>query len=397
MKFTVPVQAVLAPISQVSGICNSQGVNPDDLTPYMLMEVKENLLTLIGTDNNVQLTARIPLPDGACISEGACLLGASKARDFFKTLGGDDDISLELDEEEENLRLVSADGNYTMRIRKPESDHPFPVFNPDETEEGEEKAPVTVISIEENKLRYMIEKSIFCVSHDNYRDYLRGVRFEARDDDFAVFALDGHRMAVLETKLSEPCSNPVSVSLTLRGATELNKLLSNLPDRKIALQFNGNFAVAEVGVFTLSSRLLKCNYPNVRAVLPKELNPEIAVNLETLKTYVKRVASFSNKRLNSINLAFSGDRLRLFAQNVEREVGSAELPVDYLSGSPDNNDRPTDVNLNVDFVKDFLNAIDSPRVVFGFAPPYSNTQMRPDVEFNEQGIRVRYVVSHIIV
>lgn len=353
----------------------------------MLVEVKPNSLTLVGTDNNVQLMAQVPLPDGACESEGSFLISSSKARDFFKNLGESDDVSMSLDEEQENLNIVSADGNYTIRVRKLSSDLKFPIF------ESEQEMPsASTICIEEHKLRYMIDKSIFCVSHENYRDYLRGVRFEASNDDFAIFTLDGHRMAVLETKLLEPCSSAVSVSLTLRGANELNKLLSTTPDRRLEIKFSTNFVVAQVGIYTLTSRLLKCNYPNVRAVLPRSLQSEATVNLELLKTYVKRVAGFSNKRLNNINFSFSKGKLSIFAQNLEREIGSAELESDYnLDGDV------RQVNLNADFMKEFLNAIDAPQIVFGFAPPYANTLLRPSVESNDLGVRVRYIVSHIVV
>lgn len=386
MKFTVPVQAVLTPIMQVCSICNSVGVNTEDLSPYMLVEVKPNSLTLVGTDNNVQLMAQVPLPDNACESEGSFLINASKAREFFKNLGESDDVSMTLDEEQENLNIVSANGNYTIRVRKI-ADLKFPLF---ETEK--ELPEATSICMEEHKLRYMIDKSIFCVSHENFRDYLRGVRFDASKDDFAIFALDGHRMAVLETKLLEPCSKDISVSLTLRGANELNKLLSTTPDRRLELKITSSFAIAQVGIYTLSSRLLKCNYPNVRAVLPRQLQSEVSVDLAQLKTYVKRVSGFSNKRLNNINFSFTKGKLSIFAQNLEREIGSAELESDYqLDG------EARQVNLNADFMKEFLNAIDTPQVVFGFSPPYANTLLRPSGESNELGIQIRYVVSHIVV
>lgn len=389
MRFTVPVQAVLTPIMQVSSICSSSGVNTEDLSPYMLVEVKPNSLTLVGTDNNVQLKAQVPLPDGACESEGSFLISSSKARDFFKNLGESDDVSLALDDKQENLNIVSANGNYTIRVRKLDNDLKFPVF---ETEaELQDASTTSTICIEEHKLRYMIDKSVFCVSHENFRDYLRGVRFEANVDDFTIFALDGHRMAVLETKLPEPCARPISVSLTLRGANELNKLLSTAPDRRLELKFTPSFAIAQVGIYTLTSRLLKCNYPNVRAVLPKQLQSEASVDLELLKTYVKRVSGFSNKRLNNINFSFTQGKLSIFAQNLELEIGSAELASDFQEP------EPREVNLNADFMKEFLGAMDTPKIVFGFSPPYANTLLRPEPESNDLGIQVRYIVSHIVV
>lgn len=385
MNFTVPVQAVLTPIMQVCSICNSNGVNNEDLSPFMFVQVEPGTLTLIGTDGNVQLKAKVPLPENACESGGSFLINAGKARDFFRTLGESEDVSIRLNEEEENIEITSDKGNYKIRIRSLGDNKTFPVFD------TSNETDVTAVQIPERKLKYMLDKSLFCVCHENFREYLKGVRFEIQNDDFSIFTLDGHRMAVLDTKLAVPCSGQISQSLTLRGAAELNKLLSDNPDRSVDMEFTQSFAIANLGMYTLTSRLLKCNYPNVRAVLPPELQTEVNVELDSLKRYVKRLSGFTNKRLNNINFTFSQGKLTLFAQNLEREIGSAELISDY--NLPDERQ----INLNADFMKDFLNAIDSPSVIFGFAPPYSNTQLRPNIEDEELGIKIRYVVSHIVV
>lgn len=387
MNFTVPVQAILTPIMQVCSICNSAGVNNEDLTPYMFVDVQPGNLTLIGTDGSVQLKAQVPLPENACESGGSFLINSTKARDFFRNLGGSEDVTIVLNEEEENIEITSDKGNYKIRVRSLGEDKSFPVF-----EVGEELADSTSMLIQERRLKYMLDKSLFCVCHENFREYLKGVRFECEGDNFSLFTLDGHRMAVLETKLDSPCEKPIYVSLTLRGASELGKLISDSPDRSVRIDITSNFAIATVGMYTLTSRLLKCNYPNVRAVMPDNVDFEVHVDLNELKNYVKRLSGFTNKRLNNINFTFRQGSLTLFAQNLEREIGSAALQSDYPY-----EDVERQINLNADFMKDFLNAIDGPVVAFGFAPPYSNTQLRPGVQDDELGVKVRYVVSHIVV
>ncbi len=385
MKFTVPVQAIIGPVVQVANICTSNPSNPDDLAQYMLMEVKKDALTLTGTDNTVQLQAVIPLAEGV-ESEGSCLITASRASEFFKTLGTEDDVTLELMDDEETLTILSDQAKYSLRVRLLPEDNAFPLFA------IEEDGTPSSFVIEERKLRYMLDKSMFCVSHENYRDYLKGVRFEVDGDSFAIFALDGHRMAALDAHLPEPAEMPIAFSMTLRGVSELQKLLSTDPDLKLKLDVTDKFVSTHIGVYTISNRLLKCKYPNVRGVLPKNCSPELSVDLATLKTHVKRVALFSNKRLNHINLTFTENKLDLFSQNSEHEIGSAHIAIDY----PDPEGH-REINLNADYLKDFLNAIDTTEVVFGFAPPYQNTLIRPRDNGNDMDVTVKYVVSHIMV
>ena len=386
MKFTVPVQTIIGPISQVSNICVTNSRNPDDLAQFILFDVKTTLLTLVGTDNNVQLKAEIPLPEGACTSEGTFLMLASKAGEFFKSLGSQDDVSMELVEEEDILNIESNQANFSIRIRKLVEDNPFPIFRLDN--ESSNKS----FAIAENKLRYMLDKSVFCVSKDNYRDYLKGVRFELEGNHFTIFALDGHRMAALETDLDEAVPEEIKFLMSLRGVNELQKLLNNNQSDLLTLQVSENFVSTQINNYTITTCLLKCRYPDVRKVIPSQCAPELAVPLDLLKTYVKRVSLFSNKRLNLINLLFTHNTLTLFSQNSEHELGSAKIGIDY----PDTEGH-RESNLNADFLKEFLNAIDTEQVVFGFAPPYSNTMLRPINEVNDLGIRARYVVSHIVV
>ena len=84
MKFTVPVQSIISPLLQVAGICTSNPSNPDDLSQFLLVEVKHDCVIFTGTDNAVQLQAVVPLAEGSCESEGVFMIDAHKAIDFFK-------------------------------------------------------------------------------------------------------------------------------------------------------------------------------------------------------------------------------------------------------------------------------------------------------------------------
>ena len=386
MKFTVPVQTIIDPITRVASLCASNTSNPDDLAQYLMLDVKKDGITMTGTDGTVQLKAVIPLPEGACESEGSFLMMADRASEFFRVLGNEDDVAVELQPNDDLLQISSAQNDYSMRVRAVPEDNSFPLFALDEEPEP------SLVEIEENKLRYMLDKSIFCVSRDNYRDYLKGVRFEIEDSELSIFALDGHRMAAIQTELQNPPAGKVKFLMTLRGVTELQKLLSSNQDALIKLAVTENFVYTQINCYTIVNRLLKCKYPNVRGVIPANCAPELHIPLEELKRNVNRVALFSNKRLNLVNFTFTHNLLTLNTQNSEHETAKAIINIDY----PDETGH-RESNLNYDYVREILNATDTDEVVFGFSPPYSNTQIRPKDEVNEMGVRIRYVVSHIMV
>lgn len=386
MKFTVPVQSIITPLLRVAGICSSNPNNPDDLSQFLLVEVKNGCVCFTGTDNTVQLLAELPLGRSIYDDEGGFMIDARKVSDFFKTLPSDGDITIELVEEEDSIKVTSKNGSYSLRVRLLSNDKTYPLFAVDQ--DGEARTFV----IEENRLRYMFDKSLFCVSHDNFRDYLKGVRFEIKDDLLSLFALDGHRMAALEAFLPKPIEGEINFLMTYSGVAELQKLLSTTPERSVTLAVSNRFVSTTIGCYTLTNQLLNTKYPKVRSVIPVNCNPEVRVSLAELKNSVRSVAFFSNKRMNHINLTFKDNKLELFSQNSEHEVGRASLDIDF----PEEQETQ-EINLNADYLKDFLNAIDTTDVIFGFAPPFQNTLLRPSEDDNVYNVKVRYVVSHIMV
>lgn len=385
MKFKAPVSVLYDVMNRVADICAKNTTNQDDLSKYVLMELTKGSLTVTGTDNNVQLSATIPLDEGSCEQEGTILFLASKAKEFFKGVDKNSELSFSLDDSQELLNVTNGAVNSVIRVRKLGGDLQFPSFQ--SPEDGSYKS----FTLASNVLKRLIEKSSFCVSTENFRDYLKGLRMEVEDNLISVFALDGHRMAALDAELKESCPEPIKFLMTLRGVQELSKLLK-LAGEDITIDTTDEFMRTSIGIYTMYNRLLKCKYPNVRNVIPAKCSPVIGVNCKELDSLVSRVAMFSNKRLNHVQLLFTTNNLHLMSQNSDSESGKADMFIEYSEP-----DFRMEINLNARFLRDFLRVIDTEQVFFGFAPPYSNTVIRPASERDEFGVRISYVVSHILV
>ena len=393
VTFTVPVKLIAAPLTQVAGVCNKRPSNPADLTSNIKLDVTKDALSLTGRDGDVQLTATLPFTkdNGAsCEQEGSFLVDAVKLSTFIKALSPAETITFSLPDDDTRLAITTNTGSSDFKLQTVvlKDGLTFPPFT-----DSEDVKPVS-FAIEEHKLRYILDKSIFCVSVENYRDYLKGVRFEANGNELKVYALDGHRMAALETTLAKAVdgeNNEAKFLTTLRGTTELHKLLSNSRKEPITLTVGHNVLTTQVGMYALSMRLLTVKYPNVAAVLPKQVS-EARVPTAELKDAVNRVALFSDKRLSKVALTFAHNQLTLQAQNSDRET--ARAVIDYLDFAPS---KPVEVNLNADYVKAFLQNIATPEVVFGLTPENNNTQIAEHNQWADIGVRLRYVVSHIMI
>ena len=77
-------------------------------------------------------------------------------------------------------------------------------------------------------MKSIIDSSVFCVSNEDFRDYLKGIRFELNGSKLEIFTSDGHRMAILETQLAnQTSSGSFGAIITKKCAAQLSKILND--------------------------------------------------------------------------------------------------------------------------------------------------------------------------
>ena len=376
MKFTLPLVSFIKHLTQVSSVAGSPS-GKDDITQNVLISVKNNELTFKCTVYSIEMSVVIPgIADVQ--SEGSTTVNAAKLRDSCKNLDQSALVTFDYDENNEVLLVSSGTAQFQIRTRNAME---FPSF---EQEDIEQK-----VVLKQKQLKSIIDKSIFCISNEDFREYLKGMRFEADGENISVFTSDGHRMAILETTVDTPVSQAFGSVLTRRCAAELAKILSDSED-PVELIFTKNAVSTSCNGYTLTSKLLICGYPNVRAVIPKSVDISVEVPRNNLKLAISRVNVLSSKRVNAVNLVFNNDKLNLKSENSEHEVATESLNISY-------NLNPIDMSLNASYVAEVLNAITTENVRFCFTNPIINTLIEPCETVDDNGVRARYIISRVVV
>ncbi len=380
MEFTAPLATFIKPLQNICSIAGTASTN-DDITQNVVLTVKSNTLTLRATNYRIELSYSVPV---SATSEGEILVSASKLRETLSKLPQSSLVSFNCPEDEDELNsdLTLATGQTTFKIRTRSADT-FPDF------EAAHEEVEQVLAIEQSKLRRIIEGSIFCISQEEFREYLRGMRLEIEGDNLTVFTSDGHRMAMIETTLSRPLRDAYGVTLIRPCAAELYKILDNSEDI-IELSFTKNTVTTVCNGFKLSSKLLICNFPNVRGVLPREIKTTIPVNRTELKAEISKVAVLSSKRINGVNLVFDDGFLHLRSENSEHEIATSQMAINYQGSS-------VDVTLNASYVNEVLSVMSSEQVIFNFSQPLINAMITPADEGPDSKLHTRYIISRVVV
>ena len=376
MKFSITLSSISKQLSEVASIACS-APNKEDMTQNILINVTGNELTFKATNYNIELQTKIPVMD--VVSEGETTVNAVKLKDTLANLDINSDVVFEL----ANEKLIISNSSVSFEIRA-RSSKDFPSFEIDNI--------VQSIVLKQKQLKNIIDSSSFCVSNEDFRDYLKGVRFELNGTKLEIFTSDGHRMAILETNLDnqEPTIAPFGAILTKRCATQLSKILDDNGESEVTLSFTKNAVLTTCNNYSLVSKQIICGYPNVRTVIPRTIDTQLSIPRESFSNLIKQVSVLSSKRINGVTFNFGNGKVDLRCENSEHEVATASLDL------PDAQ-TPIEISLNSQYVREVLNVLKSENVLFCFSQPMAQVMIKPDTEENEFGIKSSYIISKVVV
>ena len=376
MKFSITLSSISKQLSEVASIACS-APNKEDITQNILINVTGNELTFKATNYNIELQTKIPVMD--VVSEGETTVNAVKLKDTLANLDINSDVVFEL----ANEKLIISNSSVSFEIRA-RSSKDFPSFEIDNI--------VQSIVLKQKQLKNIIDSSSFCVSNEDFRDYLKGVRFELNGTKLEIFTSDGHRMAILETNLDnqEPTIAPFGAILTKRCATQLSTILDDNAESEVTLYFTKNAVLTTCNNYSLVSKQIICGYPNVRTVIPRTIDTQLSIPRESFSNLIKQVSVLSSKRINGVTFNFGNGKVDLRCENSEHEVATASLDL------PDAQ-TPIEISLNSQYVREVLNVLKSENVLFCFSQPMAQVMIKPDTEENEFGIKSSYIISKVVV
>src|SRR5690625_584818 len=154
MKFSIPRETLLAPISQVVSVVERRQTLP--VLANFLIEAVDEGLRITGTDMEVELVARAP----ADVKEkGAITVPARKLVDICRALPDGATISAELDDSRLNLRAGRS--RFTLATL-PASE--FPSSDQAET--------LQTYEVDQKTLRALLDKTAFAMANNDVRHYL---------------------------------------------------------------------------------------------------------------------------------------------------------------------------------------------------------------------------------
>jgi len=191
------------------------------------------------------------------------------------------------------------------------------------------------------------------------RPELSGVYFSFQGNELKIVTTDSFRLAE-KTILLDQKVEDINFILPRNAGREIINLFSENEIIKFCFSPNqimtqSNFNDTKKVSAQLVSRLIEGEYPDYKAVIPKEFKTQVILSRDELLSQIKSASLFSG-RTNEIKLNIKKDKIEIIAQNVDLGETKSNILVTVKG-------EETSVNFNHKFLIEGLNQIKSNEVV----------------------------------
>jgi DNA polymerase-3 subunit beta len=348
MKFSVAREALLKPLQAVNGVVERRQTMP--ILSNVLLITKDDQLSVTATDLEVELVAQADVETEA---GGEITVSGRKLLDICRALP--EGVVLEISASGEKLAVRAGRSRFNLATL-PAAE--FPVV--EDIKAGQS------ISVSQEVLGRLFDKTHFSMAQQDVRYYLNGLLLETGDGQLRAVATDGHRLALCQADVDGKLDEQ-QVIVPRKGVLELQRLMTG--DGDLNIELGSNHIRIQLDGIRFTSKLIDGRFPEYERVIPKESANELKADRGALQGALQRTAILSNEKYRGIRLVIRDSGVTLQAHNPEQEEAEEELEVEY--GGED-----IEIGFNVNYLLDALGAVESGEITLSVQDSNSSCLIR---------------------
>ena len=359
-------------IQLVSKAVSSRPTHPILANILLTADQGTNKISLTGFDLSLGIQTSF---DGTVTKSGDITIPSKLLSEIVNKLPTEMPISLEVDENSENILIKSDRGSFTIN-GIPSNDYPQLPF----VETG------TSLNIDPNAFLQALKFTTFASSNDDSKQLLTGVNFTFKHKHFEAAATNGHRLAVAlidnEKNLNENANltsdeENLSVTIPTRSLREIEKLISlKNNDSSIKLFYDKGQIVFSSRNQIITSTTLEGKYPNYPQLIPPEYKKVFTFDTKIFTDSLERIAILAGQEIGSgnmlVKIKINQNGQALISADA-KDIGSANesIPVVFDCES-------LDIAFNVRYLLEGLKVISSQKVLLKCNDPITPAILVPE-------------------
>lgn len=287
---------------------------------------------------------------------GVCILPARLFGDIIRRLP-------------EGPVTVVVDDSYKVSIRSGYASFTISAESSEDYPELPDVNDGRPVKLPQNKLKELINGTIFAVSENQGRPIHTGVKFEVADDTITTIAVDGFRLARRTYHPEEGTGREMNFVVPSAGLKEVEKIVSDSDD-PASFTLGRKHILFQVGKATLVCRLLEGEFLDWRRVVPTNCPIKLVAHVSDLASSVERVGLIVSEKYKSpIRCVFGNQELQM---KTNTTIGVAE---DRCSFAGDG--KELEIGFNVRYLAEALKAVPSEEVTLELTNGLSPIVMTP--------------------
>jgi len=349
MKLSAARDVLLRPLQAVIGVVERRQTMP--ILSNVLLVARDGELSVTATDLEVELVANVEVD---VETGGEITVSGRKLLDICKALPEGAEVTVSVSGEKLGVRSGRSKFSLTTL---PAAE--FPTVE-------DIKAGQTV-SVPQDILMRLIEKTHFSMAQQDVRYYLNGMLLETGGSELRAVATDGHRLALCQATLDKGGLEEQQVIVPRKGVLELQRLLSG--EGSLDLELGANHVRVQLDGIRFTSKLIDGRFPEYDRVIPQESSNELRSDKTGFRSALQRTAILSNEKYRGIRLIIRDSGVVLQAHNPEQEEAEEEVEVEY-SG------EDIEIGFNVNYLLDAIGAVDGDEVTLSVVDSNSSCLVR---------------------
>jgi DNA polymerase III subunit beta len=336
----------------------------------VLLSTRETELQLTANNLDLSVAHRVP----ATVSKaGEITLPARLLSDYVALLDHGQKVELELNPKTHKVHLTC--GRYEANVSGIDAED----FPPIPTVSGG-----ATLTMRAAVLKEAITQVVFAAAPDDTRPVLAGVLVKLAGGSLTLAAADGFRLAVRTLELADG-GPELHMIVPARTLTEVARLLPDSDDEvTISTTPNGNQVYFAFGKTEITSRLIEGQFPDYQRIIPPSAKTNVTLATTDFLRATRAAAVFARDNSNIVRLECSPSK-----EDAELALGSV-LVKSTSAEMGDNEGRldasvqgdETQIAFNGRYLRDALEAIETPRVHLQITGPSSPGILKPEGEPN---------------
>ncbi len=343
MKLVTPRELFLHHLQLVAPISPVRTARP--VFKDVLLEASPGQLRLVTTDGEISMTS---IATHAGISgEGRAALPAGILLSAVRSLESDE---LTLEQKGPFHELTGGASSFKLHGEDPEV---FPEIGSLD-EDG-------AVAIPKTGFLDLCARTMFAAAKEMGRYAFNGVLLEIEPKEVTLVATDGRRLSLARMTTETGVSERASCILPLKGLAQLQRAASEGDDDVVKVQIRENQVLFALQGAQILSRLVEGEFPDFRAVLPKEKDAplEAQIDRSELERAIRRAAVTAGEEARSVELSFDAGKLKISSRQDGLGESESEMPVEYQG-------EAVDIRFNPEFIGEYLKSLSDSAVTFRF-------------------------------